>query len=95
MSTKRLLSDALKDVRNLSTGQMLPELEELSFPEAITLAIANHKRNTGTLVIEELDAHHPRVPVAFKNLCISSCSRILKQCIQTCRRSWPKSSFTS
>ncbi len=66
ISTKRLLSDALKDVRNLSTGLMLPELEELSLAEAIALAISNHKRNTGTLVIEELDTHHPEVPVAFK-----------------------------
>jgi signal transduction histidine kinase len=64
--TRRFLHDALKDVRKVSSGLMLPELEDGNLKEAIVLAIENHKKNTGTEVIENLDEAHRDVPYALK-----------------------------
>jgi signal transduction histidine kinase len=65
-STRRFLHDALTDVRKVSSGLMLPELEKGSLKEAIAVAIENHKKNTGTEVIENLDKAHMDVPYALK-----------------------------
>jgi signal transduction histidine kinase len=65
-STRRFLYDALTEVRKVSSGLMLPELENGNLKEAIALAIENHKKNTGTEVIECLDQAHRAVPYALK-----------------------------
>lgn len=65
-STRRFLHDALTDVRKVSSGLMLPELENGSLREAIALAIENHKKNTGTEVAENLDNTTREVPYALK-----------------------------
>jgi signal transduction histidine kinase len=64
--TRRFLLDALTDVRKVSSGLMLPELEDGNLKEAIALAIENHKNNTGTEVVENLDEAHRDVPYALK-----------------------------
>jgi signal transduction histidine kinase len=65
-ATRRFLYEALKDVRKVSSGLMLPELENASLRETIALAIENHKKNTGTDVIENLDKNARDVPYALK-----------------------------
>jgi signal transduction histidine kinase len=65
-SMRRFLNDALTDVRKVSAGLMLPELEQGSLREAIALAIENHKKNTATEVVESLDQTHRDVPYALK-----------------------------
>jgi signal transduction histidine kinase len=65
-SMRRFLNDALTDVRKVSAGLMLPELEQGSLRDAIGLAIENHKKNTATEVVESLDQTHRDIPYALK-----------------------------
>jgi signal transduction histidine kinase len=65
-NTRRILSDALKDIRRISSGLMLPELEPATLQEAVALAIVNHKNNTDTEVIQELENSTCDVPPALK-----------------------------
>lgn len=58
-----LIQQTLADLRNLSTGLVLPEVEDLTASETIELAIARHERQTGTQVaraLEDLPEHVPR-----------------------------------
>jgi len=50
------LVDALADIRNISAGLILPELEEVSPAEVLRLAARNHERRTGTRVRCEVDS---------------------------------------
>lgn len=49
-ATVQLATDAMEELRNISTGLVLPELAELSLEDAIQLAISRHEEATGTLV---------------------------------------------
>jgi signal transduction histidine kinase len=44
------LSDALTEIRNMSAGLILPELEALSAADALWIVVRNHERRTGTAV---------------------------------------------
>jgi signal transduction histidine kinase len=50
------LVDALADIRNISAGLILPELEAASPAEVLRLAARNHERRTGTRVRCEVDS---------------------------------------
>jgi signal transduction histidine kinase len=52
---KTALVDALADIRNISAGLILPELEAVSPAEVLRLAAHNHERRTGTRVQCEID----------------------------------------
>lgn len=52
---KGALNDALTDIRNISSGLILPELEAASPAEVLRLAARNHERRTGTRVRCEVD----------------------------------------
>lgn len=60
------LKDALSEIRGLSNGLALPELENLSFEEALELAISNHERRSGTPVAVALPDELPDVPASIK-----------------------------
>jgi len=53
---KAALADALADIRNISSGLILPELEAASPAEVLQIAARNHERRTGTRVRCEIDA---------------------------------------
>lgn len=50
-----LIQQALADLRNLSAGLVLPEVENLSATETIDLAITRHEHQTGTLVLRDIE----------------------------------------
>jgi signal transduction histidine kinase len=55
-----MLSEALRDIRTMSKGLMLPEIEGLPLPEVINRVAFNHERRTGTKVaIHCGDISHP------------------------------------
>jgi signal transduction histidine kinase len=60
------LKDAMCEIRGLSHGLALPELEKLSFLEALDLAITNHERRSGTSVAVNFPEHLPAVPASIK-----------------------------
>lgn len=47
---ERALADALREIRQLSAGLSLPELQQLTPAEVITVAVRAHERNTSTKV---------------------------------------------
>jgi signal transduction histidine kinase len=60
------LKDALGEIRGLAQGFALPELEELSFIEAVDLAVANHERRSGTQVVTSFAEALPHIPGSLK-----------------------------
>jgi hypothetical protein len=48
--TAELAAEAHEEIRNISSGLVLPELEELSLSEVLELAISRHEGATGTRV---------------------------------------------
>jgi signal transduction histidine kinase len=60
------LQDALAEIRGLSNGFALPELENLKLEEALELAIHNHERRSGTDVSASFPKNLPAVPIAVK-----------------------------
>jgi hypothetical protein len=50
------LRDALKDIRNISAGLSLPELEKLSISETLQAAVRDHSRRTNTAVETDISA---------------------------------------
>ncbi len=50
-----LLQQALSELRNLSAGLVLPEIEELTAEETIALAIERHEQQTGTMVLRDIE----------------------------------------
>jgi signal transduction histidine kinase len=60
------LKDALGEIRGLAQGFALPELEELSFIEAVDLAVANHERRSGTAVTTSFSDALPQIPGSIK-----------------------------
>jgi signal transduction histidine kinase len=62
----RALRHALQEIRVISAGLSLPELEHLTLPEAINLAVHTHQRRTGTPVAVSLGSLPARTPLAVK-----------------------------
>ena len=60
------LRDTFREVRNISEGLTLPELEPIPLGEVIELAVTSHERLTNTLVSRELDLHPENAPIALK-----------------------------
>jgi signal transduction histidine kinase len=50
LKTVELAAEAHEEIRNISSGLVLPELEKLSLSEVIELAISRHEGATGTTV---------------------------------------------
>jgi signal transduction histidine kinase len=60
------LVDSLAEIRNMSAGVALPELEKVTPAEALALAARTHERRTGTTVSCEFDGLPPRLSNALK-----------------------------
>ncbi|WP_170937358.1 MULTISPECIES: sensor histidine kinase [Rhodomicrobium] len=60
------LKDALNEIRGLSNGLALPELESLALEDALDLAITNHERRSGTSVSVNFPGKLPPVPASIK-----------------------------
>jgi signal transduction histidine kinase len=60
------LQDALAEIRGLSSGFALPDLENLRLDEAVELAVHNHERRSGTSVNLHLAKDLPAIPIALK-----------------------------
>jgi signal transduction histidine kinase len=61
------LRDTLREIRNISEGLALPELEPIPLAEVMELAITSHERLTHTFVSRKLDVHAgKKVPIALK-----------------------------
>ena len=51
---REVMSQALREVRDISTGLSLPELESTSIREAIALAVQRHEEVTGTRIAVQM-----------------------------------------
>jgi signal transduction histidine kinase len=60
------LVDSLGEIRNMSAGLTLPELDNITPAEALALAASIHERRTGTTVKSELEALPPHLSNALK-----------------------------
>lgn len=60
------LVDSLTEIRNLSAGLALPELEALSPGDTLRIAVQRHERRTGTKVKCQIDELPHRLPVPLK-----------------------------
>lgn len=64
-----VLTDALRDIRTISKGLMLPEIENLPLCEVVGLVVRTHEKRTGTQV--ELDCQVPGGSIAHSiKICI-------------------------
>ena len=64
-----ILEDAQCDIRNISKGLMLPEIEELPLPEIIGRTARTHEQRTGTAVAVRCEDIPQPLPSAFK-ICV-------------------------
>lgn len=60
---RKATSDALKEIRHISAGLALPELQKISLKEALLIAVRAHQRATGTSVKATFDNLPPRLPL--------------------------------
>ena len=60
------LVDSLAEIRNMSAGLTLPELDRVTPAEALALAARTHERRTGTTVKSELTGLPPHLSNALK-----------------------------
>jgi len=60
---RRATSDALKEIRHISSGLALPELQKISLQDALLIAVRAHQRATGTPVAATFDNLPTRLPL--------------------------------
>jgi signal transduction histidine kinase len=60
------VQDALSDLRAISAGLRLPELEQLTLGDIAARAIGDHQRRSGVRVDTQLDNLPPHAPVSVK-----------------------------
>jgi signal transduction histidine kinase len=60
---RRATSDALKEIRHISAGLALPELQKISLTDALGIAVRAHQRATGTRVETALGNLPARLPL--------------------------------
>lgn len=68
-ATAKLATEAIGELRRISTGLVLPEIAQLDIPTAIQLAINRHEASTGTRV-ESAIGEMPEVSSAVLNTCV-------------------------
>lgn len=66
---RHALEDAIRDIRNLSRGLMLPELETMTLNETVSQIVRVHEERTSTSVSLELPADTIEAPTEVK-ICI-------------------------
>ena len=60
---RRATGDALREIRNISSGLALPELQKISPADALSIAVRAHERATGTPVAMDLGGLPARLPL--------------------------------
>ena len=60
---RRATSDALREIRNISSGLALPELQKISPTDALGIAARAHERATGTPVAMKVSVLPARLPL--------------------------------
>jgi len=60
---RRATSDALKEIRHISSGLALPELQKISLTDALVIAVRAHQRATGTRVETVIGTLPGRLPL--------------------------------
>jgi signal transduction histidine kinase len=60
---RRATSDALKEIRHISSGLALPELQKISPKDALLIAVRAHQRATGTYVAATFANLPARLPL--------------------------------
>ncbi len=65
-TVRMALADALKEIRNLSAGLVLPELGALDLGEVVELVSRTHEKRTTTVVDVSRPKAVPAVPMALK-----------------------------
>lgn len=65
-TVRMALADALKEIRNLSAGLVLPELDTLDLGEVVELVSRTHQKRTGTKVDVARPETAPQVPMSLK-----------------------------
>ncbi len=63
---KRALTEALREIRNISSGLALPELKNISPEETLNMAIRAHERATGTVVTRKFGPLPAQLPLSLK-----------------------------
>jgi signal transduction histidine kinase len=63
---RSLTARILKDIRDISTGLVLPQLEGLAVAEVVILAVRQHEYVTGTMVTLEIGQLPPEAPQVIK-----------------------------
>ncbi len=62
---RKVLNDALKDIRNISGGLSLPEVQDMPLGRALELCARSHERRSGAKVACQLDAGLAEVSAAI------------------------------
>jgi signal transduction histidine kinase len=60
---RQATSDALKEIRHISSGLALPELQKISLKDALLIAVRAHQRATGTPVAASFENMPARLPL--------------------------------
>jgi signal transduction histidine kinase len=60
---RQATADAMREIRNISSGLALPELQKISPSEALLIAAKAHERATGTPVRIDFQPLPPRLPL--------------------------------
>lgn len=68
-AVRGVIADALRDVRNLCRGLVLPELEPLDLDQILHRAVEAHRRATDTAVTLVAPGPGPDIPAAWK-ICV-------------------------
>lgn len=65
-ATIQLATETMEELRNISSGLVLPELASLSLAEAIELAVSRHEEATGRQVARQVEGLPETVSIAVK-----------------------------
>ena len=68
-SMETALGEAIREIRTISKGLMLPEIEELPLCEVVALAVSAHEKRTDTKVAVDCDSLGKAFPHAVK-ICV-------------------------
>ena len=66
---RNALQDSLRDIRNLSSGLVIPELDDMSINEVLSKAIDRHEKTTGTDVSYQISPLPNHIRTSIK-ICI-------------------------
>lgn len=71
-TVRSVMQEALAEIRSISTGVSLPQLDRMSAAETLILAVGNHERRTKTRVSTQIAALPEGISLAIKT-CLYRC----------------------